>query len=88
LWWFSCFKCFHAFHNLRRTGKDAVTAFYNAARGFPTLINNHGKGYIPKQVLTLVYRPVGHWQRAANQPTFLDFVKKEKEVYIPNINTS
>jgi hypothetical protein len=32
-----------AFHNLKRTGKAAVTAFCIAAREFLTLFNNHGR---------------------------------------------
>jgi hypothetical protein len=95
--WFSCFKCFHALQNLRRTGKAAAAASFRiAATEFPTLIKAPivEGGYIPKYVLTSMYKPLSYLQRDADGPTFLDFCKqknskmKKKKGIVPNIKAS
>jgi hypothetical protein len=75
LGWLSCFKCFHAFHNLWMTGKAAV-AFHIAAREFPALIKVTivEEDYVQKQVLISMNKPVSYLQRDADAPTILDFL--------------
>jgi hypothetical protein len=40
--------------SMHSTISKLLLLHFNVAKEFPTLCNNYGRGYIPKQVLTLV----------------------------------